>query len=138
MFTKLHEAATIPAKAAPHSAGYDLYCLEDAIIPSRATATGMSRIRTGICAVIPTGYYGRVAPRSGYAINCSLQIGAGVIDSDYRGEIIVIAYLTHGTHDFRLVAGQKIAQLIVEKIYTGPEPLGDIVPHAGFGSTGDF
>ena len=88
---------------------------------------------------IPPGFYGRVAPRSGLAAKQGLDVLAGVIDSDYRGEICCVLYNT-GDETITLSAGSKICQLILEQIVT-PEAawVADLDATArgagGFGST---
>ena len=64
---------------------------------------------------IPIGYYGRVAPRSGLAFKNGIDTLAGVIDAGYRGEIAVII-INHGKEDFKIEKGNRIAQMIFEKI----------------------
>jgi dUTP pyrophosphatase len=96
--------------------------------------------RTGLAVAIPQGFYGRIAPRSGLASKNGLDVLAGVIDSDYRGEVCCLLYNTSG-EAIELPAGSKICQLIIEQIIT-PEPewaseLEETARGAGgFGSTG--
>merc|ERR1711935_1011648 len=71
-------------------------------------------IPTGIAMAIPEGNYGRIAPRSGLAAKHSIDVGAGVIDSDYRGEVKVLLFNLSDV-DFNLKANERIAQLIIEK-----------------------
>jgi dUTP pyrophosphatase len=85
---------------------------------------------------------GRVAPRSGLAAKHSIDTGAGVIDADYRGEVKVILF-NLGDTDFSIKEGDRIAQLVIERIYTPEvvvvEKLEESVRGAGgFGSTGGF
>lgn len=85
---------------------------------------------------------GRVAPRSGLAAKHSIDTGAGVIDADYRGEVKVILFNFSDT-DFAIKEGDRIAQLVIERIYTPDvvvvEKLETSVRGAGgFGSTGGF
>jgi dUTP pyrophosphatase len=85
---------------------------------------------------------GRVAPRSGLAAKHSIDTGAGVIDADYRGEVKVILF-NFSEVDFAIKIGDRIAQLIIERIYTPDvavvEKLDESVRGAGgFGSTGGF
>ena len=97
-------------------------------------------IGTGLAFGIPVGNYGRVAPRSGLAYKNSIDVLAGVIDADYRGEVKVIL-ANFSDNDFQVEEGMRIAQLIIEK-YTlttlaEVETLDDTVRGAGgFGSTG--
>ena len=89
---------------------------------------------------LPPGCYGRVAPRSGLALKKSIDIGAGVIDSDYRGEVGVILF-NFGNKDFIVNMGDRIAQLIFEKIKTPKiketdELEGTDRGIGGYGSTG--
>ena len=89
---------------------------------------------------IPHGFYGRVAPRSGLAAKQGLDVLAGVIDSDYRGELCCVLYNT-SDKPIELPAGSKICQLIIEKIITPKAAwVNDLDETArgagGFGSTG--
>lgn len=128
--------AKVPTRATELSAGLDLSSIEDTIVP----ANKWIAIPTGISIQIPKDCYARVAPRSGLAFKHGIQVGAGVVDSDYTGEIKVILF-NHGSSDFEVKKGDRIAQLIFEKIYTDyfieVEELDDTVRgEGGFGSTG--
>jgi dUTP pyrophosphatase len=72
--------------------------------------------KTNLAMAIPDGYYGRIAPRSGYAFKYGIDVLAGVIDSGYRNEIGVILYNT-GEEPFIVNKGTRIAQMIFEKCY---------------------
>ena len=96
--------------------------------------------RTGISVAIPEGFYGRVAPRSGLAVKHGLDVLAGVIDSDYRGELLCALYNT-GDAPIALPAHSKICQLIIEKIANLEAAWSDELSETargvgGFGSTG--
>lgn len=78
---RLNPNATLPTRGSSKAAGLDLYAVEPATIPAKGRAV----IPTGIAVAIPDGYYGRTAPRSGLAVHNGLDVGAGVIDSDFRG-----------------------------------------------------
>ncbi len=78
-------------------------------------AGGRLAIPTGVYVKIPKGHYGRVAPRSGLAFKYGIDVLAGVIDSDYRGEIKVILLNTSDV-EYEVEDGERIAQLIIEKI----------------------
>lgn len=110
---KLSETAVIPTRGSAYSAGWDLYASEECVIP----AQGKAIIKTDIAIAIPFGYYGRVAPRSGMAWKNHTDIGAGVIDSDYRGSIGVVMF-NHGAKDLKVERDNRVAQLIIEKIST--------------------
>ena len=103
-------------------------------------ARGKKLIGTGIAMAIPIGNYGRIAPRSGLAAKHMIDVGAGVIDADYRGEVKVLLF-NFGETDFAVSEGDRIAQLIVEK-YTQTElvEVTDLSEtergEGGFGSTG--
>jgi dUTP pyrophosphatase len=134
---KLNKDALLPVKGSAMAAGYDLHAIEDAKIPAR----GKACIGTGLAFAIPYGNYGRIAPRSGLAAKHSIDVGAGVIDSDYRGEVKVLLFNLSDT-DFEVKAGERISQLIIEK-FTPTEivevegKLDDTVRgDGGFGSTG--
>ena len=135
-FKRLDQNATLPTRGSASSAGLDLFCLEDLSIgPGKRTVA-----RTGLSVAIPEGFYGRVAPRSGLAVKHGLDVLAGVIDSDYRGELLCALYNT-GESTISLPAGSKICQLIIEKIATPTGAWSDELSETargagGFGSTG--
>jgi len=135
-FKQLDDRATLPTRGSAFSAGLDICSIEDLSIGPRERALG----RTGLAMAIPPGFYGRVAPRSGLAAKQGLDVLAGVIDSDYRGELCCVLYNTSDTA-IALPAGSKICQLIIEKIIT-PKAVwtNDLDETArgagGFGSTG--
>ena len=135
-FKKLDADAVLPTRGSPSAAGLDLYSIE-AVSLNR----GERRlIRTGLAVTIPEGFYGRVAPRSGLAAQKGLDVLAGVIDADYRGEIGCLLY-NAGEETVHLPAQSKICQLIIEKIITPEavwvESLSDTSRGGGgFGSTG--
>jgi dUTP pyrophosphatase len=81
---KLTDKAIIPTKGSTLAAGYDLYSAVEIIIP----AQGKALVPTNLSVAIPIGNYGRIAPRSGLAWKNFIDVGAGVIDADYRGECI--------------------------------------------------
>ena len=126
----------LPVRGSALAAGLDICSIEDIDIQPKQRALA----RTGLAVAIPPGFYGRVAPRSGLAVKQGLDVLAGVIDSDYRGELCCALYNT-GDEPIRLPAGTKICQLIVEQIIT-PEAAwaADLDETArgagGFGSTG--
>ena len=97
-------------------------------------------MKTGLSISFPVGLYARIAPRSGLALKKFIDVGAGVVDSDYRGDVGVVLF-NHGDQEFQVKMGDRIAQLILEKIDTPPveEVQGhDSTVHGtgGFGSTG--
>lgn len=106
------EYGKIPAKGSLKAAGYDLYSCENGIIQPHS----ISIINTGIKIEIPDGLYGRIAPRSGLAVKHGIDVFAGVIDSDYRGEIKCVLY-NSSENPFNFNIGDKIAQIIFEKYY---------------------
>ena len=85
---KLNENAILPKKGTDLAAGYDLYAHTPISVPSK----GKAIVKTGIALKIPSGNYGRVAPRSGLAVKNFIDAGAGVIDEDYRGELGVVLF----------------------------------------------
>ena len=135
-FKKLDPRAVLPQRGSALAAGLDVCAIEDVEIgPKQRTAA-----RTGLAVAIPAGFYGRIAPRSGLAAKKGLDVLSGVIDSDYRGEILCLLYNT-SDEIINLPAGSKICQLIIEQIIT-PEAewateLDETARGAsGFGSTG--
>jgi dUTP pyrophosphatase len=133
----LDENAKIPIRGSDDSAGYDLFSSEDIVIKPST----MEIVHTKISISLPKGTYGRIAPRSGFTFKNHADIGAGVIDRDYRGEINIIIFNHDKEKEIDIKKGDRIAQLIIEKILT---PEIDIVEEFlktnrgenGFGSTG--
>lgn len=107
---KLDERAIIPTKGSLHSAGYDIYALQDeVIVPHDRT-----KVHTGLALEIPEGYFGGIFARSGLANKKGLRPAncVGVIDADYRGEIIVA--LHNDTPNYQMInKGDRIAQLVI-------------------------
>uniref|UniRef100_A0A7S4IKG9 Deoxyuridine 5'-triphosphate nucleotidohydrolase n=1 Tax=Odontella aurita TaxID=265563 RepID=A0A7S4IKG9_9STRA len=133
---KLSEHATIPSRGTPLSAGFDLSSAEQVMIP----AGGRGIAKTDLAIACPPGTYGRVAPRSGLAVKKGIDVGAGVIDADYRGNVGVVLF-NFGKEDFVIEKGDRVAQLILEKVCMHPveevEELTETERGAGgFGSTG--
>jgi dUTP pyrophosphatase len=110
-FVKLSEKATTPTKGSKYSAGYDLYSSENKIIKSNSRDV----VSTDLQISLPLGTYGRIAPRSGLAVKHFIHVGAGVIDEDYRGTIMVVLF-NHSNVDFAVNIGDRVAQLICERI----------------------
>ena len=105
-----------PYKKYSTDAGWDIKAAEDVKIePGKYVA-----IATGLRVVIPEGYYGHILPRSGLAIKNGIMTMAGVIDSEYRDEVKVLLY-NAGENDFKVEAGDRIAQLVVTKILLSSE-----------------
>lgn len=133
---RLNEHAILPARGSSLAAGYDLSSSEDVSIP-RGTR---GLVGTGIAFTVPYGTYGRIAPRSGLAVKKGIQVGAGVIDRDYTGEVKVVLF-NHGDEDFEIKKGDRIAQLIIEQIEMPEVKLVNELlvtqrGEGGFGSTG--
>ena len=134
-FKRLDPKAALPTRGSSEAAGLDIYSIEDVAIEAKQRVV----VRTGLAVAIPEGYYGRVAPRSGLATQ-GIDVLAGVIDADYRGEIGCLLYNT-GDETIHLPAQSKICQLIIEKIITPTAVWADEISDTdrgsgGFGSTG--
>ena len=138
-FKLLNENARVPAYATPGSAGADLYYCGDEITLSPGEGSILS---TGLAMQIPHGYEVQIRPRSGLAARNSVTVvnSPGTIDSDYRGEVKVIL-LNQGKNEVTFKTGDRIAQMVVSKVYT---PIFQVVEElndtdrgeGGFGSTG--
>ncbi len=132
---RLTETATQPLRATDGAAGLDLYADETITIPEYRRAW----VSTGIAVAVAPGYCGLVWPRSGLA-GKGLDTSAGVIDSDYRGELKVL--LVNGSHERKTVhAGDRIAQLLIVPVGMPNVIEVDALPATergenGFGSTG--
>jgi dUTP pyrophosphatase len=139
LIKKLHPSAIVPCRGSSGAAGHDVYSVEDIVVPSH----GKAIVSTGIAIKMPHDppMYCRIAPRSGLAAKNGISIGAGVVDVDYTGEIKVIMF-NHSDTDFKVESGDRIAQLVFEKIFI-PDTMEcvDELPDTerganGFGSTG--
>ncbi|CAI9736088.1 5' [Octopus vulgaris] len=87
-FARLSQNAFIPTRGSPQAAGYDLYSAYEYTVPSK----GKLLAKTDLQIALPEGCYGRVAPRSGLALKHFIDVGAGVIDQDYRGNVGVLLF----------------------------------------------
>ena len=129
-------SAKLPVRSSPGAAGYDLFAGHDRAIPP----LGKSLVPTGLRIILPPGTYGQIAPRSGLALHYFIDIGAGIIDEDYRGEIGVLMF-NFSNQTFKVRQGDRIAQLIIQK-YVSVEiqecPVQEETQRGsqGFGSTG--
>jgi dUTP pyrophosphatase len=110
-FLRIESEAILPSRATNNSAGLDLWSISDVDIP----AGEWRACKTGLAVQIPYGSYGRIAPRSGMAAKWGIGVLAGVIDSDYRGEIVCLL-INHSNELVSIKKGERIAQLIVENI----------------------
>ena len=107
----LNEEATVPTKAHRSDAGYDLYASEDAFIVGRQRTT----IKTGVSFDMSDGMAGLIWPRSGLSVKKGLDVLAGVVDSGYRGEVMVCLYNT-SDEDVEINRGDRIAQIIFQEV----------------------
>ena len=115
MFVKLSASATPPFRASPDAAGYDLFAAQEKVI----APGGRACVATDLQLRIPAGCYGRIAPRSGLALKHGIDVGAGVVDADYRGNVGVLLF-NFGEDDFRVNIGDRVAQLVLERIMNPP------------------
>jgi dUTP pyrophosphatase len=134
---KLSDQAKIPTQGSKYAAGYDLYAAEEVLV----NTMGRKLVKTNISISIPEGYYGRIAPRSGLAYKNGIDVLAGVIDSDYRGDIGVILFNSDHNLDFQVNVGDRIAQIIIEKCHsvnwdTVENLEASVRSEKGFGSSG--
>lgn len=135
-FQRLDARAVLPMRGSEAAAGLDLYSIE----PVRLEPGQRALVGTGLAVAVPEGFYGRLAPRSGLATKNGLDVLAGVIDADYRGEIGCLIF-NAGNETVELPEQSKICQLIIEKISTPRAVWADDLSvtargAGGFGSTG--
>ena len=107
---QLNANAILPTRATPESAGLDIHAIEDVEIAPGSTRS----VNTGLSIAVPKGTYGRLAPRSGNTVKKDIDVKAGVVDADFRGEVSVVLY-NRGKQLQQFQKGDKIAQLILEK-----------------------
>ena len=132
----LDAGGALPAYASAGAAGADLRASEALEIAAGSRAA----VATGVRMEIPPGHVGLVWPRSGLAVRHGIDTLAGVIDSDYRGELKVVL-VNHGDEPFRIAPGDRVAQLLVQRVervrFTATEQVADTARGSGgFGSTG--
>ena len=135
-----NEDLPLPRYMSPHAAGMDLYA---AVKEDTTLSPGEIRlIPTGIIIALPTGFEAQVRPRSGLAIKHGIGIlnSPGTIDPDYRGEVGIIL-INMGENPFIIKRGDRIAQMIINKVYHAHLELSSELPpternDGGFGHTG--
>ncbi|KAF0248643.1 MAG: hypothetical protein FD167_1955 [bacterium] len=143
---RLKQTAQLPIRMTPGSAGLDLYAAEEVTIPATQVTKdglveiGRAVISTGLAMEIPLGMVGRIASRSGLSVKHNLEVGAGWVDSDYRGEVLV-EMKNFSDRPFLVKRGDRVAQLVLlklgEYLVTEIETINNSVRGAGgFGSTG--
>jgi len=129
----------LPTYARPGDAGLDLYAREDVLL---AAGGGRALVPTGVAVAIPEGWAGFVLPRSGLAVRHGLTVvnAPGLIDSGYRDELKVALLNTDPVADHEIRRGDRIAQLVVQRVETAllveVDVLDGVDRGGGFGSTG--
>ena len=134
--------APLPAYARPGDAGADLVAREDVVL---AAGGGRAGVATGVAVAIPEGWAGFVLPRSGLALRHGVTAlnAPGLVDSGYRGELIVVLVNTDPDRDYTVRRGDRIAQLVVQRVEAATFVVADELPASasargtgGFGHTG--
>jgi len=133
---QLDAGGALPEYGSAAAAGADLRASEAVEI----AAGGRAAVATAVRLEIPPGHVGLVWPRSGLAVRHGIDTLAGVIDSDYRGELKVVL-VNHGEQPFRITPGDRVAQLLIQRVergrFTGAERVAETARgDGGFGSTG--
>jgi dUTP pyrophosphatase len=115
---RLAAEARLPTRAHPGDAGLDLYALQDVVLAPGARCA----VSTGWAVEIPEGQAGLVLPRSGLAIRHGVTLinAPGLIDAGFRGELQVLLLNTDREATFTLAAGDRLAQLVLVEVATGP------------------
>ncbi len=141
-FARLDSAAIIPTQGSPQAAGWDLYALEETVVKRNSS----SMIKTGLAIAIPEGWEGQIRCRSSLGKKGMIMPnGIGTIDSDYRGELLVLATWIGEGDEFVVQQGERVAQLLfsrvpkVKFVERSFEELGTTQRgKGGFGSSGRF
>lgn len=135
---KMHDDIKIPSQANPSDAGFDLRSTTRVDIPpGRSMLVG-----TGLRMEIPVGWCGQINPRSGLASKHQITVGARVIDSAYRGELM-INLINHGSETFEVVKDMRVAQILFLPVLTNVVEVEEselsttVRGEGGFGSTGE-
>ena len=142
MVARTDDGARLPTRGSEYAAGWDLYALEEYVVPFRKSV----KLRTGLRVAIPVGYEGQVRARTSLGSKgLILPHSIGTIDADYRGELFVLMTWIGEGESYRVNAGERIAQLLISPIpevsfkEVSIEQLGDTKRgDGGFGSTGRF
>jgi dUTP pyrophosphatase len=137
---RLDPELPLPAYGHPGDAGADLHAAHDAVVPAGG---GRVLVGTGIAIALPEGWAGFVQPRSGLALKAGVTVlnSPGLVDAGYRDELRVILVNTDPTQDHEVKRGDRIAQLVVQRVeHCTFTPIDDLGASArglgGFGSTG--
>ncbi len=134
----VHKDAIPPSYATPGASGMDITSIEETIIPPGE----LRAIRTGIAVEIPRGYEAQIRPRSGLALKHKIGIlnSPGTIDSDYRGEVKILAF-NFGKTPFTVKKGMRIAQMVITPVIQVDVEIAEELSNTkradgGFGHTG--
>jgi dUTP pyrophosphatase len=141
LLRRLDEGLPVPSRAHPGDAGSDLYAAADVELPPGQRAV----VGTGVAIALPDGYAAFVHPRSGLAAEHGVTLvnAPGTVDAGYRGEIKVIVLNTDREHTVRLRRGDRIAQLVIQRVETPGFLVVETLPGSqrgagGHGSTGGY
>lgn len=107
---KLNPEAKLPSKGHPGDAGMDFFATETVVFPPQS----QQNVKTGVALEIPEGFVGLIWDKSSVSFNKGLKVMGGVIDSGYRGEVIMSLYNTSSKEQI-IEKGNKIAQMIIQK-----------------------
>ncbi|CAK5035484.1 unnamed protein product [Meloidogyne enterolobii] len=120
-YKKIKKEALAPVFGSEGAVGADLHSAEECVVPAKGLFFGSSEfvllilgkylVSTGLQIALPKGYYGRIAPCSGLASKNFVDVSAGVIDTDFRGELKVLLF-NFSDSDFKISVGDRIAQLV--------------------------
>ncbi len=132
------EGGQLPTKGTQGAAAWDLYAREDRTVKA---GDAPMLVPLGFRVEIPDGYHAKILPRSSTGLKTTLRMAnsCGIIDSDYRGEVMMIAEAVR--EDWKIKAGDRVAQMLIEKnepvVLVEADELSDTMRGAGgFGSTG--
>lgn len=129
---RLHESAKLPVRGSDGAAGLDLHMIGE---PVTVWPGKRALIRTGIAMEIPFGFVGQIWPRSKLAAKHGLDTLAGIVDSDYRGEVM-ISVVNHGEDGIYLFPGDKVAQILIQPVWMGSVEEVDTLSSTSRGSSG--
>ena len=139
-FKRLHEDALIPMRKTSEAVGFDIASIADYEIKNINVHPKATKIKTGIALDIPKGYHAKLFLRSSTGLNTKLRLanGTGIIDSDYKGEVIILAE-NNSRETVRVAKGDRIAQILIERdldvVFEEADEIAEST-HKGFGSTG--